>query len=704
MAEFKIRTKGNSDPQGKPRVYFTCHPEDFNRVFYNDRLSCFDRICADVFKTQDCAIYYTEDMRRPLDSENIDVDLGRANLFLVPVTLRLMNEPNRAMTVDIAYAKEHNIPILPFLMEVGIDSVYSLPRNFGQRQYITPYSADTSEISYDEKLKKHLGEILISDKTARRVRAAFDAYVFLSYRKKDRRHANELMRLIHAIPGCRDIAIWYDEFLTPGESFLKNIKRAMEQSELFALLVTPNLLEDGNFVMRKEYPAARKAKMSILPAEMVRTDRKELRRKFKGIPDCVYTFEDGFTEKLQSALSSLSKPENGNDPEHCFLIGLAYLEGIDVEVDVERGIELITAAAEAGLAEAMERLFLMYIRGDKLALNYHEALMWATRLVDLHVQMHGEEHHDTVLYKFALAHTYSLLGKYEDSLKINEQVYDWSLKSLGEMHPETLLYLNNLATVYGYLEKPRESFELHERLYGIYGKFLPEDHPDMLLALNNLAIAYGDLGYLEKALRLIEKAYKLRCRILGEEHPATLISLSNLASMWDETGHPERAMKLFKKAYDAFCRVYGKEHPETMWALSNIAAAYFERGDYTEALRLNRQIYAFNLKILGEGHPDTLNTLTLIALSYLMQEKYDKAVETFERLYETQCKYLGSENPETLLSYVKIVQALAQAKRYGEAFARARDGYHLIKSVLGEDNEATAFVKMIYDTFKGVFG
>ncbi len=156
MAEFKIRTKGNSDPQGKPRVYFTCHPEDFNRVFYNDRLSCFDRICADVFKTQDCAIYYTEDMRRPLDSENIDVDLGRANLFLVPVTLRLMNEPNRAMTVDIAYAKEHNIPILPFLMEVGIDSVYSLPRNFGQRQYITPYSADTSEISYDEKLKKKI--------------------------------------------------------------------------------------------------------------------------------------------------------------------------------------------------------------------------------------------------------------------------------------------------------------------------------------------------------------------------------------------------------------------------------------------------------------------------------------------------------------------------------------------------------------------
>ena len=56
MANFSCKTnpKYSSDPQGKPRVFFTCHPEDFDKYF--------DKICEDIFKTQDCAIYYTKDM------------------------------------------------------------------------------------------------------------------------------------------------------------------------------------------------------------------------------------------------------------------------------------------------------------------------------------------------------------------------------------------------------------------------------------------------------------------------------------------------------------------------------------------------------------------------------------------------------------------------------------------------------------------
>ena len=60
-----------------------------------------------------------------------------------------------------------------------------------------------------------------------KIRAAFDAYIFLSYRKKDRAYAQELMHLIHKNRFCKDIAIWYDEFLTPGESFRANVEKMM---------------------------------------------------------------------------------------------------------------------------------------------------------------------------------------------------------------------------------------------------------------------------------------------------------------------------------------------------------------------------------------------------------------------------------------------------------------------------------------------
>ncbi|MBQ8696801.1 MAG: hypothetical protein IJ519_03680 [Clostridia bacterium] len=202
MANILCRTKGGANPRGKRRVYFTCHPEDFDKYF--------DKVCEDIFASHDCAVYYTQDMTEAIAEEDKVTDLGSNNLFVVPVTLKLLITPNRAMDEDIPYAIEQGIPVLPIMMDSGIDAVYSRPDKFGERQYLNPNSTDLTEISYGDKLKKYLESVLISDDLAERIRRAFDAYIFLSYRKKDRRYANEMMRLIHRNPEYRDIAILYD--------------------------------------------------------------------------------------------------------------------------------------------------------------------------------------------------------------------------------------------------------------------------------------------------------------------------------------------------------------------------------------------------------------------------------------------------------------------------------------------------------------
>ncbi|MBQ9745447.1 MAG: hypothetical protein IJW21_01325, partial [Clostridia bacterium] len=189
MANILFRTRGGSAPKGKPRVYFTCHPEDFARSF--------EKICEDIFKTHDCAIYYKEDMASTVPEQDKATDLGQMNLFVMPVTFRLLSQPNAAMDDDFAFAKKENIAVLPIMLETGIDEFYSKPDKFGERQYLNPYSTDMTEISYAEKLKKYLDSVLISDEMAKRIRAAFDAYIFLNYHKKDRRYANELMKIIH---------------------------------------------------------------------------------------------------------------------------------------------------------------------------------------------------------------------------------------------------------------------------------------------------------------------------------------------------------------------------------------------------------------------------------------------------------------------------------------------------------------------------
>ena len=640
MAEFKVRTRGKADPHGKPRVYFCCHPADFT-LYY-------DRICEDIFKTHDCAIYCTKDMAEPLDEANIEVDLGKMNLFLVPVTARLMIEGCRAMKVDIAYAKNNNIPILPFLMESGIDSIYSKAENFGERQYLNPMSTDSTEISYYDKLKKHLDSILISDEMAKRVRAAFDAYVFLSYRKKDRRYASELMRIIHGIPGCRDIAIWYDEFLTPGESFIQNIEKAMRQSDLFTLLVTPNLLEDGNFVMAEEYPAAKRENMSILPAEMEKTDRQTLCEKYFEIPECVDPNDKSFNEIMLKALSRIATSDNDGEPEHNFLIGLAYLDGIDVELNVDRAIKLITSSAEAGLPEAMEKLYNMYFSGDRVEFNYSLALKWAERLADFYTSERGEGDLLALMWLHNAGYIHYSCGRLEEALKIQNKVYDLKVKYLGKEHPDTLLALNNLAFTYGALGEPEKQYEIQDELYETSCRVLGEEHPTTILYFSNLAFSIMQLGDYSTARDIQEYIYLSRQHAYGDKHLATLGAMSLLATLHRKLGERTKALRLEERAYTLLSEIYGKENLRTQLSLNNIALIHYELGEYEKAAEMQTTVYNIRQKVLGEDHIDSLQAANNLALSFTELGRLKEAKELLEKASMLQEEKAGIENGLTL--------------------------------------------------------
>lgn len=640
MVRFLVKTKDGAAPQGKARVYFTCHPEDFDRSFEN--------ICADIFAARDCAVYYTENMTAPIDEQDKAIDLEQMSLFVIPVTSKLLTQPNRAMNEDFTYAKKKHIPVLPIMLETGIDEEYSKPENFGERQYLYPYGYDSTEISYSEKLKRYLSSVLVDDDTAERVREAFDAYIFLSYRKKDRRYANELMRLIHKNPAFADVAIWYDEFLTPGENFRENIARALCDSKLFALLVTPNLLEKNNYVMREEYPGAQKAGLEILPVEMVATDKSELQEKYPSLPDCVDPRDTkSLDDRLFESLKKIAATSNDNDPEHNFLIGLAYLEGIDVEVNRERGVALITSAAESGISEAMCQLCEMYHTGRGVELDYSKSLMWAKRLADHYVENFGEEHPDTLTSLCNLALHQRDAGDYGEAMQLSRRVYELRRKVLGETHIDTLESLNNLALAYLDLGEYETAMEIFEKTHDHFSCVLGKEHPTTLHAKANLATTYGTLKYYVLARALNKELYELRCKVFGEEHPDTLISLNNLADAHRGVCEYDTALELSKRACELGAKVLGEEHPWTLTFISNLALIYSKLEEYETCLQINKKVYESRSRVLGEEHPDMLTTLNNLACAYANVGEYEIALEFNKKAYKLSSRALGKDHPKT---------------------------------------------------------
>ncbi len=367
-----FKTRGDSSPNGKARVYYCGHQKDFEKFF--------DVIADDILAQQNVVIWYTQEQR---DDDVPDIiALSQMQLFVVPVTKRFLQESSQCNILELEFAKEQNIPILYIIVEQGIDGIFA--ERIGELQYISKVDSDPTSIPYMEKLNNYLDAVLVGDKLSAQIKDAFDAYIFLSYRKKDREAAQELMKLIHKKDFCRKIAIWYDEFLIPGENFNEAIEKALDRSDLFAMVVTPNLINDENYVMRKEYPMAVDKEKPILPVEMVATDSEKLKSCYAGIPT-ILTFDK--KEKLHDVLVNalpIALQTDEENLQHTYFVGLAYLLGIDVELNKDYGIEMITESANAGLCAAIKKMAEMYYYGNSVSRDYTEAIEWQRKLVDIY--------------------------------------------------------------------------------------------------------------------------------------------------------------------------------------------------------------------------------------------------------------------------------------------------------------------------------
>ncbi len=187
------------------------------------------------------------------------------------------------------------------------------------------------------------------------------------------------MRLIHCSDFCCDIAIWYDEYLVPGEKFNDAIINAMRTSDAFALAVTPQILEDGNYVLEHEYPDAIKMGKRVLPFEMQKTDVDRLKEKFDGLPDCINGNETSVAQYMSDAIWHMSFTPKKCDSVHNFFIGLVYLNGINVERDNKRAIALISDVANNDLLEAMAKMVSIYRKAEGVERDYKLALAWQQR-------------------------------------------------------------------------------------------------------------------------------------------------------------------------------------------------------------------------------------------------------------------------------------------------------------------------------------
>lgn len=358
-------TRGNLSPQGKVKVLFSCHEADFEAFF--------DSMTKKIFQYVDCAIYYSEcSIEEVLENqEEYESQISDMSLLVIPVTEKVIEDRNKAIEIDLKYAIDHYIPILPVLEEDVSEKAYQ--KVFGTIQYLSEKACDATTLSFEAKLENFLHSVLVSNEVLMQIKEAFEGQIFLSYRKTDRIFANKIMTLIHAIDYTRDVAIWYDEDITIGERFDEEIMTALGQSQLFVLCVTKMLMTLPNYVISTEIPKAFELNLPVLAMEMEEPDQNLI--ELRDGDSYVSKQQLGKLEEAVSRYLGQLKAVNRNDtPEHLYLMGMAYLYGIGVEHDAKKAIILLKESSDHKYHPATKRLISVYTYGSGVPVDKEKAM------------------------------------------------------------------------------------------------------------------------------------------------------------------------------------------------------------------------------------------------------------------------------------------------------------------------------------------
>ncbi|MBE6587334.1 MAG: toll/interleukin-1 receptor domain-containing protein [Ruminococcaceae bacterium] len=357
---------------GRAKVFCAFHPENRKAA---------DRIMQDIIAACDCTVFYYENGECS-DEKSFKNDFSEMSLLVTVVSSDYLFTESFARDTVFQEAVFRMIPILPIMIENGLEKPFN--ELMGPMQYLLFNSEqyDVTSVPYEQKLKNYLSRVLTDSENTKRIRDAFDAGIFLSYRKKDRSYAQELMRLIHSDESLRGISIWYDEFLVPGEDFDSGIRDELERSFAVILVVTPHIAEKDNYIILTEYPCAVAMNKTVIPFEMCETRRSELDLVYSALPPVIPAKDvETVRSAIMDCVKSLGIKPMESLPEKEYLRGLAYLRGICVEKNTQIGAGKIRFAAKSGVAEAVRTMSFMCRSGEGVDRSLREAAIWQERYI-----------------------------------------------------------------------------------------------------------------------------------------------------------------------------------------------------------------------------------------------------------------------------------------------------------------------------------
>lgn len=313
------------------------------------------------------------------------------------------------------------------------------------------------------------------------------------------------------------------------------------------------------------------------------------------------------------------------------------------------------------------------------------------RLNEAWTEKLGTDDRQTLVLRFQLANVIRSMGRFEESLALDQNTWDRQQELLGADHLYSLMTAGSLGADLRALGRFQEALALDKETYAKIREIFGEEHNRTLLMANNLALDHRFTGDYEDARRLDQETFEKRDSVLGPQHQDTLASKAALAEDLRALGDYQGSVQLLEEFQEAYTAVPVTDLPKLRYAKS-FAVALRRVGRQGEARQLTKDTYDRYLERYGATAPDTLACALNLAADYSAAGDKDAAREFAAEVHQGYRDSLGDEHPYTLACANNVGIYLRDSGMVAEATALGEATFASMGRVLGPDHPFTLSV------------
>ena len=357
-------------------------------------------------------------------------------------------------------------------------------------------------------------------------------------------------------------------------------------------------------------------------------------------------------ETIRNVLENNHNRYVSTDPVLNYLLGIAYLNGKDVEVDTKHGVKLLEKAAKAGNIEAMRALSVLYTNGTHIPHDHEKALHWQLEIYDRECKERPAIEALRSLAKLVI--TYKKLGDKKSELACRIKQYNLHKRYWGKEYENGCKLLEKIASLYAEIGDKGNELIARGELYELAVKIYGEDDEKTLDLLNNLGVCYYNVRDYRNAVRELDSCFSRSCDTLGCNHPSTKAALHNLIRSLlllrlecEYRNDYKSLINCYQKIYYLYKMIYGENNIETINALRWLAYTYYRMDDHKSELQYRIKLYKLLRDLNGKYDLDTINALKFLAYTYFLSNDYGNAYMHYKKLYKQCRKQFGGLHVST---------------------------------------------------------